>query len=281
MAKKVVGVGAAGVRLESGPEAEFFQIEDWEPYAVTAGFSTRRKGVSGGPYAALNLGFNTEDEPQAVLQNRLRLARQLNLPLERWVAAHQVHGTRVAVVGAAEAGRGAATPETALAEADALITSTAGLVLTAYFADCVPLLFFCPQPRAVGVAHAGWRGTAAGVAQAVVAAFRAHLGVEAPDLRVVVGPHVGSCCYRVGEEVVAALAERLGRDTSGWATQKEGQWWVDLGEANIRVLERSGLGRDQIRRFSPCTSCRVEWFYSFRRDRRRTGRFTALICLRS
>jgi YfiH family protein len=237
--------------------------------------------VSRGPYAALNLGFSTEDEPEAVLENRRRLARGLGLPLERWVAARQVHGARVAVVGAAEAGRGAVAAETALPEVDALITSTPGIVLTAYFADCVPLLFFCSQPRAAGVAHAGWRGTAAGVAVATVAAFKTYLGAEASALRVVVGPHVGPCCYRVGEEVVAALAERLGPDGEGWATRKDGQWWVDLGEANVRLLERAGLSRDQIRRFSPCTSCREEWFYSFRRDRGRTGRFAALICLRS
>ncbi|MCR4419360.1 MAG: peptidoglycan editing factor PgeF [Clostridia bacterium] len=268
----------AAVRRVRGEKAEFFRVLEWESGPVLAAFSTRRGGVSRGPYAELNLGLTTDDRPEAVWENRRRLSRDLGVGPENWTWVRQVHGAEVVMVDGWEIGEGSERGAE-LGAADALITSAAGPVLTAYFADCVPLLFYCPRPAAVGVAHAGWRGTAAGVAVATVERLKAALGVRISALRVVVGPHIRPCCYQVGEEVVAALRQRLGPDTRTWAVRDDDRWRVDLGAANVQLLLQAGLRREQISRFAPCTSCHRYWFYSFRRDRGVTGRFAAVISL--
>lgn len=255
-------------------------VPGWAEKGALAAFSTRLGGVSRGPYTSLNLSFNAGDEAEAVLANRRRLACALGVPLEHWVTGQQVHGRRVAVVGEAEAGRGAAAPETALPATDALVTCTPGLLLVAFFADCVPILFFGPRAAAVGVAHAGWRGTVAGIATATATAITEQLGAAPDDLLVAIGPHIGPCCYLVGEEVVAGLAELLGGEVDKVVVRQGDRWRADLGRANALALQRWGLTARQIAVFPYCTSCRQDWFYSHRGAGGVAGRFAALIGLR-
>lgn len=251
----------------------------WQKEGVLAFFSTRRGGVSAGPYASLNLGFGTGDSPRRVLENRRRLAEALELPLERWVAGQQVHGCRVAVVGPEDAGKGAASPDDALPATDGLVTASPGLVLTGYFADCVPLLFFSPAARAVGVVHAGWRGTVAGIAELALRVMEEALGADRKELWAAVGPCIGPCCYTVGEEVAAGLAKLLGPEACRALVSAESRWRADLGEANATLLRRSGIREERIVVFPACTACRHEEFFSFRRAQGVTGRFAALITL--
>lgn len=268
-----------GLELLERDGVAFFRVPGWAEKGALAVFSTRRGGVSRGSYATLNLSFNTGDEAGAVLANRRRLARALGVRLERWVAGQQVHGRRVALVGEADAGRGATALDGALPATDALITRTPGLVLTAYFADCVPVLFFSPRAPAVGVAHAGWRGTVAGIAAATAEAMVRELGVDPADLLVAVGPYIGPCCYSVGEEVVAGLEGLLGREAEQVVTRQGNRWQVDLGRANFLALRRFGLAAEQVALFSCCTSCHQEWFFSHRGSGGGAGRFAALIAL--
>jgi YfiH family protein len=205
-------------------------------------FSTRRGGVSGGPYESLNLGLLTEDERPRVEENRRRVALAAGADPERLSWPRQVHGVRVVRA----TGRGE--------EADAIWTDEPGAGLVVVTADCLPVaLARTAEAPAVCLVHAGWRGLADGVVEAAVAALGAPVAA-------VVGPGIGPCCYEVGPEV----AERFG----------ENGRTLDLRAIAERALRRAGV--QQVAHVDLCTSCDEQRFFSHRRDRGLTGRQGAL-----
>lgn len=240
--------------------------------------TTRHGGVSRPPHATLNLSFSRPDDPAAVRENRRRVYAALEIPAARVVAAGQVHGSDVLVVREQHAGLGALAPSPIRPPADALITDRPNLFLLACFADCTPLLFWDPVRRAVGVAHAGWQGTLKGIAAATVAALHTAFGSNAADLRVLIGPSAGPCCYNVWPHVAAAVRQALPQDD---VLHRVGdQTHFDLWAANRAILRRSGVPDAQIETSAICTICQVADFFSHRAEQGATGRFAAIIGLR-
>ncbi len=239
---------------------------------VVHAVSTRLGGASQGPYAGLNLGHTVGDAPQAVAINHSRLFAALEIAPERIVSAQQVHGSRVAVVTAAEAGQ-------VLSGTDALISATPGLYLMLRYADCVPVLLYDPQRRAVGLAHAGWQGTVAQIAACTVRAMGTLFGCRPEDMWAGIGPSIGPCCYQVGPEVVAAVQETHPK-AAGLIRrrQPDGHAHLDLWAANAYQLSCQGLRRIEIARL--CTACRTDLFYSHRAEQGHTGRMAAITGLR-
>ena len=249
--------------------APAFAPDGGATFAVT----TRAGGVSAPPFASLNLGAGTGDAPEAVAENRARVARALGVDPSRMVFVRQVHGRDVVRVDAPWPA-GVDPPE-----ADAMVTSVADVALAILVADCVPVGLYDPERRVVAVVHAGWRGTAAGVVRACVEALAAQ-GSRPAALRAVVGPCIGPCCYVVGDEVVEALraawprlpARVVRRDTDGRAR-------VDLRAANVHVLCEAGVPAGHVAHLGACTSCHTDTFFSHRAENGRTGRFAALVRL--
>ncbi|MCL6451527.1 MAG: peptidoglycan editing factor PgeF [Acetobacteraceae bacterium] len=258
---------------------------------VLAAVTSRRGGVSSGPYATLNLGLGVGDDPSCVRENRDRLARALGAPPSRIVSAPQVHGDGVAVV---ESGR--LVPP---GPADALITRDTGLFLAGYFADCVPVFLYDPDSGAVALAHAGWRGTVLKVAAAALGAMGARFGTRPGRVWAALGPAIGPCCYRVGEEVLQPLrrafsgweglvgdgppagarGEDRGKDGGADPGSDQPRRPLDLVRANLACLEAAGVDPARISVAGLCTACHPERFFSHRRDGGRTGRMAALIGL--
>ena len=207
---------------------------------------------------------------------------------ERWTAAvatvgcgvdclrrvRQVHGAAVHVVG--DAGP---APEPRPA-ADALVTATPGLVLSVVTADCVPILLADPATGAVAAVHAGWRGTAAGIAGAAVAALGREFGVASASLVAAIGPSIGACCYDVGEELLEAFAA-AGHDSAAradwFARDDAGRLRLDLWSANRDLLLHAGLRPDRIHVAGLCTKTHLDWFESYRADGTQAGRLAAII----
>ncbi len=211
-------------------------------------FTTRHGGVSRGPFASLNLGRWTEDDPGCVEQNRDLLARRLGVDL---VYGRQVHGASVARVRT--------PPGDEPVEADGQATPLPGLGAMVLTADCLPIAI--ARPGAVAMVHAGWRGLAAGVVAEGVAAVR-ELADKGP-LSAAIGPGAGACCYEVGEEVHAAFAETHPQGRSGAN--------LDLKAIARAELERAGV--DEVHDCELCTICSdPELFFSHRRERGLTGR---------
>lgn len=270
-----------GRRVYMVEKPSFLPIKEWNQTAqVVAGFTTRHGGISQGVYASLNLALHVGDEPARVVENRRMIAGQIGYPLENWVAGEQVHGDRVAVIGREERGRGAFRMEDALPACDAMITREKGIVLVTFAADCVPLLFFDPQRKAIGVAHAGWKGTVLKIAQKTVRKMQEAFASRPENIHVVLGPSIGPCCYevdgKVHETVLAAYAdgERFFQESG------EGKWRFSLWQANRSALEEAGVRPQNIRLFEVCTSCHADRFYSYRREKQ-TGRHAGIIVLPS
>lgn len=239
--------------------------------------STRHGGVSTGSYASLNLSTSTGDSREHVEANYRRLASALDLPRERFTTTWQVHGTLVV----------RATQENAggmITQADGIITDTPGLPLTQRYADCTPLIVYDPQRHAAGLGHAGWRGTVAGMATALVQAMAAAFGSDPADLIAVVGPAIGPCCYQVGPEVVDAVRVSLpaaGALLPGPANggSSPANPHFDLWAANRWQLEQAGVR--QIEMAGICTRCQRDQFFSHRGDGAQTGRFGAVVMLKA
>ncbi len=237
---------------------------------ITAFISDRKGGVSVGPYASFNIGFNCGDDPKLVLENRRLLARQLGILPDDFITGKQVHGTTFRRVELKDRGTGAKDYASAFEATDALITDVPGLCLMVLVADCVPIIFFDPVKKAIGVAHAGWRGTSAKVAPQVIKAMQREYACRPEDIIAGIGPSIGPCCYEVGPEV----AERFPRKF----LDEKGH--LDLWAANKDQLITAGLPVGNIEHLRFCTKCHAERFFSSRAGQGLTGRFAAGIILK-
>jgi polyphenol oxidase len=208
----------------------------------TALFTTRRGGVSDGPFASLNLGLLTDDDAERIRENRARVER---ISGGRLAQARQVHGTDVVP----------ADPDT-MVEADGQVTTRAGVAAVALTADCLPIALVAPE--GIGMLHAGWRGLANGVIANGVEALRQ---VGAGHIAAAIGPGAGPCCYEVGDEVRAAFG------TSGRT--------VDLKAIARKRLTAAGV--EEVHDCGLCTIHDPERFFSHRRDRGVTGRQAGVV----
>lgn len=248
---------------------------------VAHAFTTRTGGVSPVPWDSLNMSWARPDDPDNVRENRARVCRELGISLDRVVQAGQIRASDVRAIGEAEIGCGAADRVSLLPPSDALITATPGVCLLACFADCVPLLFYDPYRAAVGVAHAGWRGTVGGIAAATVHALRQHYGSRPSDIRAVIGPSIGPCCYEVGPDVVAAARDALPAAARAIRPARDGHAYLDLWQANLDLLLAAGVLPEHVEITGLCTRHHADRFFSHRASAGNTGRFAALIGLRA
>jgi YfiH family protein len=235
------------------------------------GIFTRLGGVSSSPWATLNVDHTVGDDGEAVEENHRRICRALGIARRDIASGYQVHGTRVARVDHKDRGR--VCPQT-----DVLITDVPGVSLMQRYADCLPILLYDPVHQAVGLAHAGWRGTLVGVTRKAVQAMRTEFGSRPADLIAGLGPSIGPCCYQVGPEVAEATQAAILGWPSALLRQRDGSWHLDLWEANRRQLVQAGVVRIEISGL--CTACRTDEFYSHRAERGRTGRFGVVVGLR-
>lgn len=173
-------------------------------------FSTRFGGVSEGALASLNLGTHRGDRPENVLENYARLGRAAGFAPEETVFTKQVHSALVERVGRADCGRGLQWE--AEHGVDGLVTNEPGVALTIFSADCTPVLLFDPIARAIGAAHAGWRGTAAGIAARAVEAMQREFGCRPENIRAAIGPCIGPCCFETDADVPDAMRAALGSE---------------------------------------------------------------------
>ena len=263
--------------LEERADLLYYTFEPLNKYrGLVHGFSTRKGGTSLPPYDTLNMGFHVNDEKTFVLENRKRFVNALGYSLENAVAVEQVHGNKVVVVNETCKGKGMVDYEDFLAEADGMITNKQGILLTTYYADCVPLYFFDPQTGAVGIAHAGWKGTMLKIGAEVVSKLQKNFGVEPKNCIAVIGPSIGPCCYEVDDKVLQPM-EKAYTNLSSIVRQEKQRTFLNLWKANSISLQESGLKDVNIYVSKLCTCCSQEYFFSHRRDKGHTGRMAAVI----
>ncbi|MEA2362557.1 MAG: purine-nucleoside/S-methyl-5-thioadenosine phosphorylase / adenosine deaminase [Thermoleophilaceae bacterium] len=235
-------------------------IDTLELPGAQAIFSTRRGGVSEGPYRSLNLGVLTDDEPERVAENRGRLARAAGVDTGDVVMGWQVHGTDLRDWDGPDPQAAYAQPgDKELPRVDGHVTAEVGLALLVLVADCYPVAL--SDGKRAAMLHCGWRPLAGGIVEKAVAAF------ESPPAAAV-GPGIGGCCYEVGPEVAERFAEVPGA--------LEGRM-LDLRRVIAARLAESGVR--EVAHLDRCTSCEPELYFSHRRDRGLTGRQAGLCVL--
>jgi YfiH family protein len=286
-------------RLRKQAELNLLKVShlDKLPWLVH-GFSTRLGGFSrayGGN--ALNLGFTKDDSKAAVERNRATFLRELGSGTKTWplVTLRQIHSDIIRFVDA--------QPESQLA-GDGLITATPGLLLGIQTADCLPVILVDPKRRAVGVFHAGWRGTAKRIVEKGVGEMRLHFGSPPRDLKAAIGPGIQGCCYEVGAEVREkfesqfAYAAKLFREVEESDPVREKypmlfltarapghsvlpkKIYLDLVEANRQQLLAVGVPAKSIESSKLCTNCRTDLLFSYRAEKGCTGRMMAAVGIR-
>ncbi|GED30636.1 peptidoglycan editing factor PgeF [Brevibacillus centrosporus] len=247
-------------------EKPLLHLQEWEKRfpGLVAGFTIRTGGVSEQPYGSFNMGLHVGDESAHVVANRQMLAEQLELPFETWTCADQVHGNRVCEVTAAGAGR--ESLDNVIQATDGLYTEKTEVLLASFYADCVPLFFLDPASGAIGLAHAGWKGTVGRIAEEMVKALEKQYQTKREDLLVAIGPSIGGCCYEVDERIM----ERVRESTSQWegsvSPSENGRYMLDLRKLNTEILLEAGVSSTNIAATDWCTSCRTDLFFSHRKE---------------
>ena len=244
-------------------------------------FTTRIGGVSKGIYESLNLSFTRGDEDAAVRENFRRLAGAMETDVSKFVFTDQTHTTNVRRVTAEDAGKGI-VKERDYTDIDGLITNEPGLVLSTFYADCVPLYFVDPVHRAIGMSHSGWKGTVGKMGAATITAMKREFGTEAKDLVCAIGPSICQDCYEVSEDVADAFKEAFpGHADEILLDKKNGKYQLDLWGANEIVLTEAGVLKEKIAVTNICTSCNPDLLFSHRASHGKRGNLGAFIYLRN
>jgi len=247
-----------------------FRFESLASPGIVHGVFTRRGGVSPAPWSSLNLGAMVGDDLARVRENRRLALEALGRTSESVFDVWQVHSAEV-ILAAAPRG------DAPLQQADAMLTDRAEVTLMMRFADCVPILLFDPERRAIGIVHAGWKGTLLKAPAAAVKAMVERYGCHPADIVAGLGPSIGPCHYAVGPEVVAQTRAAF-PSVEELLLRVNGGHHLDLWAANARALREVGV--EQLETSRLCTACRTDEFFSHRGEKGKTGRFGALIALR-
>jgi len=231
---------------------------------VRHGFLTRKGGVSLPPYDTLNLGRNSSDDPKSVSRNRDLIAATFGFDRNRLILLDQRHGDGILVLK--EPIHELPLP----LEYDALITNASDLFLGILTADCVPILVVDPRRKVIAAIHAGRNGTALHVTSKCLKTMRDEFGSSIGDLRIAMGPSIGSCCYEIDRPVFQSEWEPFS------ASAGEGRWRIDLARINLHQMEKEGVNQAQVDSIDLCTRCHPDLFFSYRGEGK-TGRQLSFI----
>ena len=242
------------------------------------GFSTRLGGVSQGMWESLNLGVSRGDDPDHVRENYRRFLSAIGARGGKMAMSNQVHGGVVRCITTADL---KTDPyDKVCYEADGLMTALPGVALVVFSADCIPVLFYDPVRRVIAAVHAGWRGTAAGIATAAVGRMADVYGCNPADILAAVGPGIGPDCFETHEDVPNAMTAALSTAVLQHIKIKEnGKFAVDLKAINAMRLEQAGLDPARIAVCGFCTACQPDRFWSHRKLGTSRGSMAAVIQL--
>ncbi|MBM6618534.1 peptidoglycan editing factor PgeF [Bacillus suaedaesalsae] len=261
-------------------QSEIMLISEWQnldSYLV-AGFTTKNGGVSTAPYQSFNLGLHVNDNKEHVIENRKKLGNLTGFQTTQFICSDQVHDAKVIKVTSLDGGKGVLDYESAIPSTDGIYTDEPNLLLTSCYADCVPLYFYVPRSKIVGLAHAGWKGTVKQIASNMIQNIVENERVRLDEILVTIGPSIRDCCYIVDDFVINEVKNVLStEDSSVYSEVSTGQYRLNLAILNKLILIRAGVKSENISFSSYCTSCEEDKFFSHRRDKGITGRMMSFI----
>lgn len=242
---------------------------------VNHGFSTKLGGVSEGNCATMNISTTRGDAPEAVEENKRRLAAAIGVNPEDMTFTHQTHTTNVAVVRAEDKGH-------RFMETDGMVTNVPGICLVTFYADCVPLFFVDPVKKVIGLSHSGWRGTVGKIGKVTVEKMISEYGCDPADIRGAIGPSICQDCYEVSADVIEKFRENF--EERLWPElfyeKENGKYQLNLWKANEEVFLEAGIKKEHIAVTNVCTHCNPEILFSHRTTGEKRGNLSALLALK-
>ena len=247
---------------------------------ITHAFTTRMGGVSTGDCTSMNLSFTRGDDEAAVRENYRRIAAALGTDAKQFVCSDQTHTTNVRRATKADAGKGVVIPKD-YTDVDGLITNEPGIVLSTFYADCVPLYFVDPVHRAIGLSHSGWRGTVNKMGQATIEAMKREFGSRAADLYCAIGPSICQDCYEISRDVAEEFMKAFPEHVNDILLQKsEEKFQLDLWKANEIVMLESGILPEHLAVTNICTCCNPTELFSHRASKGKRGNLAAFLMIK-
>ncbi len=242
-------------------------------------FTTRDGGVSENELSTMNFSFTRGDKTEAVLENYRRMALFFGVEIEQFIATDQTHTTNVKRVTKADAGKGIVCSRD-YKDVDGLITNEPELVLSTFYADCVPLYFVDPVNKAIGLSHSGWRGTVGKIGQITIEAMQREFGSRPRDLYCAIGPSICQDCYEVSRDVAEAFMEAFcGHEDEILYQKSKEKFQLDLWKANEIVLLEAGILPEHLAVTNICTCCNPDELFSHRASKGKRGNLAAFLML--
>ncbi|MFC2144894.1 peptidoglycan editing factor PgeF [Actinomycetota bacterium] len=237
------------------------------------GFTTRYGGSSRKPFNTLNLAYHVGDEDKSVQSNRQLIIERLLKPGPEYLySALQVHGNNVLYVDKYTGHKDGSIP----LEADSLITNKHNIPIMVLGADCNLIIIVDIKEKAVGVVHAGWKGTLNGILGKTLLEFKKHFGSSPENILIFFGPSIRNCCYKVDSILIDRFREEFGR--GDYYFKKDNDFFLDIIKLNLIHLKYFGIQKDNVFDVGKCTSC-SNGFFSYRRENN-TGRQAAIAMIR-
>ncbi|MBP3420731.1 MAG: peptidoglycan editing factor PgeF [Lachnospiraceae bacterium] len=249
-------------------------------------FSTRLGGVSEGIYSSMNLSFTRGDKEEKVFANFDRIGAVLGADREQFVLSHQTHTDNIRIVTKEDAGSGLTKP-LPYQDVDGLITNEKGLVLSTFYADCVPIYLVDPVRQVIGLCHSGWKGTVAEIGKKTVDKMCEVFGCDPGDIHAAIAPSICQSCYEVSEDVIEEVkktftVEVYGKDYTAelFYAKPNGKYQLNLWRACELTLLRAGVAPEHIEVTDICTCCNPEYLFSHRASQGKRGNLGAFLMLR-
>lgn len=247
-------------------------------------FTTRMGGCSKGIYESMNLSFTRGDDEHAVRENYRRLAEAMGTAPENFVTTDQTHTTNVIRVGKAECGIGVTKPRP-YTDVDGLITNEPGVILSTFFADCVPLYFVDPVHRAIGLSHSGWRGTVNRMGKQTLLAMKREFDTNPHDVIAAIGPSICQDCYEISEDVAEQFIKEFATADDPKVSdilidKGNGKYQLNLWECNRRVMTEAGIQDKNISVTNICTCCNPDKLFSHRASHGKRGNLGAFMMIK-
>lgn len=258
----------------------YITIPAWHRQGIDIAFTGRAGGVSKQPFDSLNFGLHVGDNNKLVLENRHRVMQIFKHNIDHMVCCEQVHGNKVLPVTIKHQGCGSSDMKSWLNDTDGMVTNQPGLYMATFYADCIPIFFFDPVKKCVGLAHSGWKGTMGRIAVNTVNLMEQEFGSKRSHIEVFIGPGIGPCCFEIKADLAAKAISEFGQFRDIISKEKNDRYRWNLPQTIYYMLAESGVEPDNIIMAKLCTSCHTDLFYSYRRENGITGRMGAFIGIR-
>jgi YfiH family protein len=250
---------------------KIYQCQELNNSLVVQAFSTKSSG---------NMALHTGDQSELVIGRRSIFLNNIGLQLDDLVAAKQVHGTNIAVINRDLRGAGAYSYENALPGTDALVTREIDIILSVFTADCFPIFIYDTETPAIGIVHAGWRGTINRIAGLAFEKMMTEFKTDPNKCYVAFGPAIGMDCFAVDPDLAAKFQKIYPEVVSENSNAPSREYKVDLNKFNLKLIQEIGVNPEKIIISGICTGCQTKEFYSYRVEKGTIGRMMGIIALK-